>query len=91
VQTEYYIPPRFDANEVKKEVFKDISQKMRTWRYQQKKKLEIQLGETPEMVRTRVGDTTFTGWDPEDMAELLAKWCDEAWQVHAWVIIEYLY
>jgi hypothetical protein len=64
---------------------------MRTWRCQQKKKLEIQLGEMPEMVRTRVGDTTFTGWDPKDMAELLARWCDEACQVRVWVIIEYLY
>jgi len=91
VQTEYYIPPRFDANKVKKEVFKDISQKIRTWRCQQKKKLEIQPGKTPEMVRTRVGDMTFMGWDPEDMAELLARWCDEAWQLRAWVMIEYLY
>jgi hypothetical protein len=82
VQTEYYIPPRFDPNEVKREVFKDISQKMGTWRCQQNKKLEIQPGETPEMVRTKVGDMTFTGWDPEDMAVLLARWCDEVWQVH---------
>jgi hypothetical protein len=58
------------------EVFKDISQKMQTWRCQQKKKLEIQPGETPEMVRTRVGDTTFTRWDLEDIAELLARWLD---------------
>jgi len=39
------------------------------------------------MVRIRVGDTTFKGWDPENMAELLARWCDEAWQVRALVII----
>jgi hypothetical protein len=64
---------------------------MQTWRCEQKKKLEIQLGETPKMVWTRVGDMISRGWDPEDMAKLLARWCDEAWQVRAWVIIEYLY
>jgi hypothetical protein len=61
VQTDYYIPPQFDANVVKREVFKDISQEIRTWRCQQKKKLEIQLGEKLEMVRTRVGTRLSRG------------------------------
>jgi hypothetical protein len=55
---------------------------MQTWRCQQKKKPKIQPGETPEMVRARVGNAPVMGWDPDDMAVLLARWCDEAWQAH---------
>jgi hypothetical protein len=64
VQTEFCILPRFDPEEVKREVFKDVSQKMRTWRCLKKQKLEIQSGKTPEMVQARVADALFTGWDP---------------------------
>jgi hypothetical protein len=59
----------------------DVRQKMRTRRCYKKQKLKTQPGKTPAMVRERVGDVPFTGWDLEDVTELLARWCDEAFQV----------
>jgi hypothetical protein len=65
VQTEFYIPPWFDPDEVKNEFFKDINQKKADLGMPKKKKLQIQPGETPEMVRARVGDAPSRGGTPK--------------------------
>jgi len=74
-------PPRFNTEEIKKEDFKDLSQKLRSWRAKLKKKLNVQPGETPEEVQASVGDQAFMEYDPKDMRVLLDRWCDERFQV----------
>jgi len=78
VQTEYFIPPTINQAEVKREVLKDVSQKVRTWRCDFKKLLNIQRGDRPEVVRERVGEKALEGYDAEDVTELIARWCVEA-------------
>jgi hypothetical protein len=56
-----------------------VNSKLRTWRYILKTKLYIQSGETPEAVRARVGEQTLREYNPEDVRELLKKWCDDAY------------
>lgn len=81
MQTEYFIPPTVNQAEVKREVFKDVSQKVRTWRCDFKSLLKIQRGDRPEVVRERVGEKALEGYDAEDVTELIARWCEEADQV----------
>jgi hypothetical protein len=81
VQTEYFIPPTINQVEVKREVLKDVSQKVRTWRCKFKKLLNIQQGDRPEVVRERVGEKALEGYDAEDVRVLIARWCEEQDQV----------
>jgi hypothetical protein len=57
-----------------------MGEKLKLWKHKLKKKLNIQKGDTPDIVRARAG-TIIQGYDPEDVSKLLDIWCDEGNQV----------
>jgi hypothetical protein len=77
VQVEYFIPPTVNQAEVKKEVLKNVSQKVQTWRCKLKKLLKIRHGNTPDIVRERIGEHALEDYDAEDVRVLIVRWCDE--------------
>lgn len=54
-----------------------MSQKVRAWRCKLKKLLKIRHGNTPEIVRERIGEQALEDYDAEDARVLIARWCDE--------------
>jgi len=62
---------------VKRDEFRDMGVKLKNWRHITKVKLGIQRGDTPEMVRERIGARRLSNYQPDDMDALLNKWCDE--------------
>jgi len=45
--------------------------KLKNWRHNTKVKQGIQRGDTPEMVRARVGTRRFSNYHPDDLDALL--------------------
>jgi hypothetical protein len=78
---DFYIPPSYDLQKVKRDTFRDMDVKLKNWRHNTKVKLGIQRGDTLETVRTRVGARRLSNYRPEDVDALLNKWCDEEYQV----------
>ncbi|XP_062173324.1 uncharacterized protein LOC133878802 isoform X2 [Alnus glutinosa] len=83
LMVDFYIPPTYDLAAVKRDAFRDMGEKLKSWRYKLKKQLNIQSDDTPEMVRARVGEANLSKYDPEDLEALLDKWCDRANQEYA--------
>jgi hypothetical protein len=78
---DFYIPPSYDLQKVKRDTFQDMGVKLKNLRYDTKVKLGIQRGDTPETVRARVWARRLSNYHPEDLDALLNKWCDEEYQV----------
>jgi hypothetical protein len=78
---DFYIPPSYDLQNIKRGAFRNMGVKLKNWRHSIKDKLGIQRGDTPEMVRSRVGARRLSNYHPEDLDALLNKWCDEEYQV----------
>jgi hypothetical protein len=78
---DFYIPPNYDLQKVKRDTFRDMGVKLKNWRHNTKVKLGIQQGDTPETVRARVGAIRLFNYHPKDLDALLNKWCDEEYQV----------
>jgi hypothetical protein len=78
---DFYIPPSYDLQKVKRDAFRDMGIKLKNWRHNTKVKLGIQRGNTPEMVRARVRARRLSDYHPEDFDALLNKWCDNEYQV----------
>lgn len=77
----FYIPPNYDLQKVKRDAFQDMGVKLKNWRHRTKVKLGIQRGDTPETVRARVGARKLSNYCPKNVNALLNKWCDEEYQV----------
>jgi hypothetical protein len=45
--------PGSDMKEIKKDAFRDMGEKLKLWKHKFKKKLNIQTGDTPDIVRAR--------------------------------------
>jgi len=78
---DFYIPPSYDLQKVKRDTFRDMGVKLKNWRHNTKVKLGIKRGDTPETVRARVGARRLSNYRLEDVDALLNKWCDEEYQV----------
>jgi hypothetical protein len=74
MQMHFYILPGLDIAAIKKNVFRDMGEKLKLWKYKLKYKLKIQSGDTPATVRARAGHI-FQKYDPEDVDKLLDIWC----------------
>ena len=59
----FYITLGSNMKEIKKDVFRDMSEKLKLWKHKLKKKLQIQRGDTPDTVRARAG-MILQGYDP---------------------------
>jgi len=61
--------------DVKKEVLKDVSQKIRTWRAKLKRICKIQPGDMPDVVRERIKNVDLSEYNAGDVSELVERWC----------------
>ena len=80
MQKHFYILPGSDIAEIKKNLKRDMGEKLKLWKHKLKHKLHIQAGDTPATVRARAGQI-LEKYNPEDVEKLLAKWCDKKQQV----------
>jgi hypothetical protein len=78
---DFYIPPNYDLQKVKRDAFRHMGVKLKNWRHSTKVKLGSQRGDTPKTVWARVGARRLINYRPEDVDALLNKWCDEEYQV----------
>jgi hypothetical protein len=62
---------------IKKDAYRDIGSKLKSWRHSLKKPLNIQEDDTPETVRVRMGLIFLESYDPLDLEVLLVKWCEK--------------
>jgi hypothetical protein len=77
VQKEFYLPVSIDKRKAQQEAWNDIGRKHRSWKSRFKTKLNIQDGDTPEIIRARVPDNFFAKYDATDVEFLLSDWCTE--------------
>ncbi|XP_059448234.1 uncharacterized protein LOC132179516 [Corylus avellana] len=73
----FYVPPESNIMAVKRNAFKDMGSKLKTWRHELKQELNIKPGDTPEIVRARVRDQRISKYDRMDIEIMLNKWCDK--------------
>jgi hypothetical protein len=78
---DFYIPPSYYLEKVKWDTFRDMAVKLKNQKHITKKDLGIPRGNTPEIVRARVGARKLSNYHPEDLAFLLDRWCDDEYQV----------
>jgi hypothetical protein len=77
VQVDFYIRPECDLMAVKRDTFRDMGGKLRSWRHSLKDALKIQPDDTPDTVKVRMGQNFINNYDPCDLEVLLDKWCDK--------------
>jgi hypothetical protein len=77
VQEEFYLPVSIDERKAQQEAWNDIGRKHRSWKSKFKTELDIQDGDTPEIIRARVPDKVFAKYDAKDVEFLLSDWCTE--------------
>ena len=63
-----------DMKEIK-DMFKDMGEKLKSWKRKLKHSLNIQHNDTPATVRAKAGDI-LQKYNPEDVNKLLDIWCD---------------
>jgi hypothetical protein len=87
VHEEFYLPESIDEHKAQQEAWNDIGHKHRSWKSKFKTKLDIQDGDTPEIIRARMPDNVFAKYDEEDVEFLLSDWCTEQKKVCRSLII----
>jgi hypothetical protein len=75
MQMHFYVMPGSNINAIKKDVFKDMGEKLKLWRHKLKRKLHIQRGNTPNIVRARAG-MILQQYDPEDVSKFFDLCCN---------------
>jgi hypothetical protein len=56
-----------DLEKVKWDAFRNMALKLKNWRYTAKKDIGIRRGDTPEMVRARVGEGKLSNYHPQQL------------------------
>jgi hypothetical protein len=77
VQVEFYLPETVNLELARRDAFQDMGHKLRQWRFNFKEKLQIQVDDTPETIRARVGAGFLQKYDTLDVAHMLERWCSE--------------
>jgi hypothetical protein len=80
MQMHFYVMPSSDMKEIKKDAFRDMGEKLQLWRHKLKRKLHIQMGDTPDIMKARAR-MILQQYNPEDMRKLLDYLCDVHTQV----------
>jgi hypothetical protein len=80
MQKHFYIVPSSDIAKIKKDLWKDMGEKLKYWRAEFKKPLVIRANDTPDSVKARV-PTIIKGYEQVDVDILLQKWCEKKNQV----------
>jgi hypothetical protein len=77
VHEEFYLPVSIDKRKAQQEAWNDIGRKHRSWKSRFKTKLDIQDGDTPKIICSRVQDNFFAKYNAADVEFLLSDWCTE--------------
>ena len=77
----FHILPSLNIAEIKKDLWKDMGEKLKYWIHELKQPFTIRADDTPDSMKVRVG-ATFQKYNPADMDIFLKKWCDKKNQVH---------
>jgi hypothetical protein len=76
MQKHFHIFLGSNIAKIKKDLWRDMGEKLKLWRHELKKPLAIQADDTPDLVKARAG-VTIQKYDPVDVDILLAKWCEK--------------
>jgi hypothetical protein len=76
MRNKFYILPGSNIVEIKKGLWRDMSEKLKFWRHELKHPLKIGADDTLDIVKARAG-AILQKYDPADMDILLDKWCDK--------------
>ena len=80
MQKHFYIVPGSDIGKIKKDLWRDMSEKLKYWRAELKKPLAIRADDTPDSVKARA-PTIIENYEQVDVDILLQKWCEKKNQV----------
>jgi hypothetical protein len=80
MQKHFYIVPGSDIVKIKKDLWRDVGEKLKYWRPELKKPLAIRADDTPDSVKARA-PTIIEGYEQVDVDILLQKWCEKKNQV----------
>jgi hypothetical protein len=80
MQKQFYIVPGSDIAKIKKDLWRDMGEKLKYWRAELKHPLAIRADDTPESVKARAS-TILERYDQADVDILLQKWCEKKNQV----------
>jgi hypothetical protein len=84
MQKEFYILPGASIAEIKKDLWRDMGEKLKYWRHELKKPLAIRADDTPASVKVR-GASVIKKFDQVDVDILLEKWCEKKNQVRQYI------
>jgi hypothetical protein len=77
VQEEFYLPVSVDERRAQQEAWNDIGRKHRLRKSKFKTKLQIRVGDTPDIIHARVPVRFLETYDAQDVEFLLTDWCTE--------------
>jgi hypothetical protein len=80
MQKHFHILLGLNITDIKKDLWRDMGEKLTLWRHELKKPLAIQADETPNLVMARARVTLYK-YNPMDVDILLAKWYEKKNQV----------
>jgi hypothetical protein len=76
MQKQFYILPSSNIAEIKKDLWRDMGEKLKYWRSELKHPLKIGADDTPDTVKVRAGEF-LKKYKQDDVEILLEKWCDK--------------
>ena len=76
MQKQFYILPSSNIVEIKKDLWRDMGEKLKYWRFELKHPLKIGADDTPDTVKARAREF-LQKYKYDDADILLEKWCDK--------------
>jgi hypothetical protein len=76
MQKYFHILLSSNIAKIKKDLWRDMGEKLKLWKHELKKPLAIRADDTPDSMKARAG-VTIQKYDPVDVDILLAKWCEK--------------
>ena len=76
MQKQFYILPSSNIAEIKKDLWRDMGEKLKYLRFELKHPLNIGADDTPDTVKARAGGI-LQKYKEDDVDILLEKWCDK--------------
>ena len=76
MQKQFYILPGSDIAGIKKDLWRDMSDKLKYWRSELKHQLKIGADDNPDTVKARA-EEFLKKYKQDDVDILLDKWCDK--------------
>jgi hypothetical protein len=76
MQKQFYILPGSNIDEIKKDLWRDMGEKLKYWRSELKHPLKIGANDTPDTVKARAGEF-LNKYKQDDVQILLDRWCEK--------------